>query len=96
MRGGGCTATGQENEAARRKDDRGRWMRSDKRRHDNKPGQTREVNWRQTHRLAVGRQEVEKEGYFYQAVEFVFDQICSFGLHVMICYVFIFMFLGAI
>jgi hypothetical protein len=33
--------------------------------------------------LAVGRQEAEEEGYFYQAVEFVFDQICSFGFYVI-------------
>ncbi len=33
--------------------------------------------------MAVGRQEAEEEGYFYQAVEFVFDQICSFGLYVI-------------
>ncbi len=83
MRGGGCAARGRENEAARRKDDRGRWMQRNKRGHDNQPGQTREVNWRQTHRLAVGRQEAEEEGYFYQAVECVFDQICSFGLYVI-------------
>jgi hypothetical protein len=83
MRDGGCTARGQENEAARRKDDRGRWMRRDKRQHNNQPGQTREVNRRRTHRLAVGRQEAEEEGYFYQAVEFVFDQIYSFGLYVI-------------
>jgi hypothetical protein len=76
-------ARGQENEVARRKDDRGRWMGCKKRQHGNQPGQTREVNWRQTHRLAVGRQEAEEEGYFYQAVECVFDQICSFGLYVI-------------
>jgi hypothetical protein len=58
-------------------------MQHDKRQHDNQPGQTREVNWRRTHRLAVGRQEAEEEGYFYQAVECVFDQICSFGLYVI-------------
>jgi hypothetical protein len=90
MRGGGCAARGRENEAARRKDDRGGWMRRDKRRHDNQPGQTREVNWRRTPRLAVGRQEAEDEGYFYQAEECVFDQICSFGLdvirYVMLCF----------
>ena len=62
MRGGGCAARGRENEGVRRKDDRGRWMRRDKRRHDNQPGQTREVNWRRTPRLAVGRQEVEETG----------------------------------
>jgi hypothetical protein len=83
MRGGGCAARGQENEAASLKDDRGRWMRRDKRQNNNQPGQTREVNWRRTHRLAIGRQETEEEGYFYQAVECVFDQICSFGLHVI-------------
>ena len=33
--------------------------------------------------MAVGRQEAEEEGYFYQAVECVFDQICSFGLYVI-------------
>ncbi len=33
--------------------------------------------------MAVGRQEAEEEGYFYQAVEYVFDQICSFGLYVI-------------
>jgi hypothetical protein len=76
-------ARGQENEATHHKDNRGRWMGRDKRRHDNQPGQTREVNWRQTHRLAVGRQEAEEEGYFYQVVECVFDQICSFGLYVI-------------
>jgi hypothetical protein len=58
-------------------------MRHDKRQHNNQPGKTREVNWRQTPRLAVGRQEVEEEGYFYQAVECVFDQMCSFGLYVI-------------
>jgi hypothetical protein len=58
-------------------------MQRDKRQHNNQPGQTREVNWRWTHMLAVGRQEAEEEGYFYQAVECVFDQICSFGLYVI-------------
>ncbi len=58
-------------------------MWRDKRRHNNQPGQTREVNWRWTPRLAVGRQEAEEEGYFYQAVECVFDQICSLGLFVI-------------
>ncbi len=58
-------------------------MRHDKKQHDNQPEQTREVNWRPTHRLAVGRQEAEEEGYFYQAVECVFDQICSFGFYVI-------------
>jgi hypothetical protein len=58
-------------------------MRHNKRQHNNQPGQTREVNWRRTHRLAVGRQEAEEKGYFYQAVECVFDQICSFGLYVI-------------
>ncbi len=56
---------------------------------DNQPGQTREVNGRRTPRLAVGRQEAEEEGYFYQAVECVFDQIFSFGLYViryMLCF----------
>jgi hypothetical protein len=71
------------NEVAHRKGDRGRWMRHDKRQHDNHPEQTREVNWTQTHRLAVGRQEAEEEGFFYQAGECVFDQICSFGLYVI-------------
>ncbi len=33
--------------------------------------------------MAVGRQEAEEECYFYQAVECVFDQICSFGLYVI-------------
>jgi hypothetical protein len=83
MRGGGCVARGQENEAAHCKNNRGRWMRRNKRWHDNQPGQTREVNWRRTHRLAVGRLEAEEEGYFYHAVECVFDQICSFGLNVI-------------
>ncbi len=83
MRGGGCAARGGENEVVHCKDDRGGWMQHDKRRHDNQPGQTREVNWRRTHKLAVGRQEAEEEGYFYQAVECVFDQICSFGLYVI-------------
>ncbi len=73
MRVGGCVARGQENEAAGCKDNKGRMMRHNKRRHDNQPGQTREVNWRRTHRLAVGKQEAEEEGYFYQAVECVFD-----------------------
>ncbi len=50
---------------------------------DSQPGQTREVNGRWTPRLEVGRQKVEKEGYFYQAVECVFDKICSFGLYVI-------------
>ncbi len=50
-------ARGGENEAARCKDDRGRWMQRDKRQHDNQPGQTREVNGKGTLRLAVGRQE---------------------------------------
>ncbi len=89
MRGGDCMARGQEIEAAHRKNDRGRWMRHDRRRQDNQPGQTREVNWRWTHRLAVGRQKAEEEGYFYQAVEFVFDQICSFGLYVIRCVMFL-------
>jgi hypothetical protein len=83
MRSGGCTAGGRENEVARCKDDRGGWMRCDKRQHANQPGQTREVNWRRTHRLAVGRQDAEEEGYFCQVVECVFDQICSFGLSVI-------------
>ncbi len=83
MRGGGCVARGQENEAARRKDNKGRWMRRNKRRRNNQPRQTREVNGRRTPRLAVGRQEAEEEGYFYQVVECVFDQFCSFGLYVI-------------
>jgi hypothetical protein len=83
MRGGGCAARGQENEAARHKDDRGRWMRCNKRQRNNQPGQTREVNGRRTPRLAVGRQEAEKKGYFYQVVECVFDQICSLELYVI-------------
>ena len=58
-------------------------MQHNKRQHDNQPGQTREVNGRRTPRLAVGRQEAEEEGYFYQAVESVFDQISSFGLYVI-------------
>jgi hypothetical protein len=58
-------------------------MRRNKRRHDNQPGKTREVNGRRTPRLAVGRQEAEEEGYFYQVVECVFDQICSIGLCVI-------------
>ena len=58
-------------------------MRHDKRQCDNQPGQTREVNGRRTPRLAVGRQKAEEEGYFYQAVECVFDQICSFGLYII-------------
>ncbi len=41
------------------------------------------MNGRRTPRLAVGRQEAEEEGYFYQAVECVFDQICSLGLYVI-------------
>jgi hypothetical protein len=57
MIGGGCAARGGENEVACHKDDMGRWMRCDKRRRDNQPGQTREVNGRRTPRLAVGRQE---------------------------------------
>jgi hypothetical protein len=70
-------------------------MRRNKRGRNNQPGQTREVNGRQTPRLVVGRQEAEEEGYFYQVVECVFDQkFCSFGLYDKICY--IFMFLGAI
>jgi hypothetical protein len=82
-RGGGCMARGQEIGAAHCKFDRGRWMQHDKRQCNNQPGQTREVNGRWTPRLAVGRQEEEKEAYFYQAVECVFDQICSFGLYVI-------------
>jgi hypothetical protein len=61
-------------------------MRHDKRQRDNQPGQTREVNRKQTPRLAVGRQEAEEDGYdtfSKQAVECVFDQICSFGLYVI-------------
>ncbi len=50
-------AQGLGNEAVRCKDDRGRWMRHDKRQHNNQPGQTREVNGRWTPMLAVGRQE---------------------------------------
>jgi hypothetical protein len=60
MIGGGCAARGGENEAARRKEDRGRWMRRNKRRRDNQPGQTREVNGKRTPSLAVGRQERRK------------------------------------
>jgi hypothetical protein len=74
MRGGACAARGQENEVACRKDDRGGWMRRNKRQHDNQPRQTREVKWSWTPRLAVGRQEAEEEGYLYQAVECVFDK----------------------
>ncbi len=48
---------GGENEAAHCKDNRGRQMRHDKRQRDNQPGQIREVNGKQTPRLAVGRQE---------------------------------------
>jgi hypothetical protein len=80
MRGGGCAARRQENEAAGCKANRGRWMWRHKRQHNNQPGQTREVNGRRTPRLAVGRQEAEEEGYFYQAAECVFAQICTFGL----------------
>ena len=53
-------------------------MRRDKRRHDNQPGKTREVNGRRTHRLAGGSQEAEEEGYFYHVVECVLDHMCSF------------------
>jgi hypothetical protein len=67
MRGGGCGARGLGNEAAHCKDDRGRWIQCNKRQRNNHPGQTREVNGRQTPRLAVGRQDAEEEGYFYQA-----------------------------
>ncbi len=69
---------------ARCKDDRGRWMRRDKRRRNNQPGQIREVNGKRTPRLAVGRREAEEDGYdtfTKQAVECVFDQICSFELY---------------
>ncbi len=45
---------------ARLLDDRGRRMRRDKRRCNNQPGQTREVNGKQTPRLAVGRQERQR------------------------------------
>ncbi len=79
-------ARGGENEAACCKDDRGRWMRRDKRRRGNQPGQTRKVNGKRTPRLAVGRREAEEDGYdtfTKQAVECVFDQICSFGLYVI-------------
>ncbi len=65
---------------ARCKNDRGRWMHHDKRQHNNQPGQTREVNWRRTHRLAVGRQEAEEEGYFYQVVEFVLTKFALLDL----------------
>jgi hypothetical protein len=58
-------------------------MRRDKRQYNNQPGQTREVNGSRTPRLAVGRQEAEEEGYFYQVVKCVFDQISSFGLYVI-------------
>jgi hypothetical protein len=51
---------GGENEVARLKDDRGRWMRRGKRQRNNQPGQTREVNWKQTPRLPVGRQETRR------------------------------------
>ncbi len=81
--GGGWAARGGENEAARCKDNRGRWMQRNKRRRDNQPGQTREVNGKRTPRLVVGRQEAEEDGYdtfTKRAVECVFDQICSFGL----------------
>ncbi len=57
MRGGGCAVIGQENEVARCKDNRGRWMQRDKRQCNNQPGQTREVNGRRTPWLAVDRQE---------------------------------------
>ncbi len=61
-------------------------MWCNKRRHDNQPGQTREVNGKRTPRLAVDRREAEEDGYdtfTKQAVECVFDQICSFGLYVI-------------
>ncbi len=61
-------------------------MRGDKRRRDNQPGQTREVNGKRTPRLAVGRREAEEDGYdtfTKRAVECVFDQIHSFGLYVI-------------
>jgi hypothetical protein len=61
-------------------------MWHDKRQRNNQLGQTREVNGRRTPRLAVGRQEAGRGGglsYIYQAVECVFDQICSFGLYVI-------------
>ena len=61
-------------------------MQRDKRQWDNQPEQTREVNGKQTPRLAVGRREVEEDGYntyTKQAVECVFDQIGSFGLYVI-------------
>jgi hypothetical protein len=64
-------------------------MRHDKRQRNSQPGQIREVNGRQTPRLAVGRQDAEEEGYFYQAVECVIDQICSFGLHGIIYVMFL-------
>ncbi len=76
-------ARGRENDVACCKDERGKWMLRDKRQHNNQPGQTGEVNWRWTPRLAVGRQEAEEVGYFYQAMECVFDQIFSFGLYVI-------------
>jgi hypothetical protein len=60
MIGGGWAARGGENEAARCNDNRGRWMRRDKRQRDNQPGQTREVNGKRTPRLAVGRQERQR------------------------------------
>ncbi len=47
----------------------------------------REVNGKRTPRLAVGRQERRRRTVQYtstkQAVECVFDQICSFGLYVI-------------
>jgi hypothetical protein len=63
MIGGGWAARGGENEVVHRKDDRGRWMRCDKRQRDNQPGQTREVNGKRIPRLAVGRREAEEDGY---------------------------------
>jgi hypothetical protein len=70
----------------RRKDDKGRWMRRDKRQRDNQPWQTREMNGKRIPRLAVDRREAEEDGYdtfTKRAVECVFDQICSFGLYVI-------------
>ncbi len=74
-----------ENEVAHCRDNRGRWMRRDKRRRDHQPGQTREVNGKRTPRLAVGRQERRWTILLCtkRAVECVFDQICSFGLYVI-------------
>jgi hypothetical protein len=70
-------------------------MRRDKRRRDNQPGQTREVNGKRTPRLAVGRQErrrrmvtilLPSERWNVCLTRFVFYHICNVKYHMFLCF----------